>query len=149
MLAVVEHNGCAALHGYAYNMTTIAEIRRANLNLLLKEVGEGRGAAAKLARITGVAAPIISQLRRVTHYQDGKERSMGDDVARKLERAMSKPLGWMDQSHETTKSTDEAEFLRTFRALRPDQQAALAALAETMARDRLPPGGSAEKTLAH
>lgn len=116
-------------------MSTVAEIRRANLNLLLKEVGEGRGDAAKLARLTGVKAPTISQLRRVTHYPNGVERTMGDDIARKLEQGMDKPLGWMDHPHDTTRSRDEAEFLRTFRALTVEQREHLAATAELFAKN--------------
>jgi hypothetical protein len=110
-------------------MTTIAQVRRANLNLLLQEVGEGRGAAAKLATITGVKAPIISQLRRVTYYPNGVERTMGDDVARQLERHMAKPVGWMDHPHESTHGEDEAMFLRMYRALTPEQREELARLA--------------------
>lgn len=115
-------------------MSTVAEIRRANLNLLLKEVGEGRGDAAKLARLTGVKAPTISQLRRVTYYPNGVERTMGDDIARKLEQGMGKPVGWMDHPHDTTRTLDEVEFLRTYRALTAEQREHLAATAELFAR---------------
>lgn len=115
-------------------MTTVAEIRRANLNLLLQEVGEGRGDAARLARLTGVNAPTISQLRRITRYRNGTERTMGDDIARKLEKGMSKPHGWMDHPHDITKNADEAEFLRTFRALTQEQREHLAATAELLAK---------------
>lgn len=116
-------------------MSTVAEIRRANLNLLLKEVGEGRGDAAKLARLTGVKAPTISQLRRQTHYTNGVERTMGDDIARKLEQGMDKPLGWMDHPHDTTRSRDEVDFLRTFRTLTSEQREHLAATAELFAKN--------------
>lgn len=115
-------------------MSTVAEIRRANLNLLLQEVGEGRGDAAKLARLTGVAAPIISQLRRLTRYTNGTERAMGDDIARKLEKGMGKPHGWMDHPHDTTRSRDEVEFLRMYRALTDEQREHLAATAELFAK---------------
>ncbi len=146
------HLESAELHGYAYNMTTIAAIRRANLKRLLEEVGGERGAAAELARLSGVKAPIISQLRRPTFYPDGRERAMGSNVARQLEKAMGKPLGWMDQDHEVgARSIEEAEFIRTFRALAPHQQNALAALASTMVKDSSPPPGDTTegKNLAH
>lgn len=131
-------------------MSTVAEIRRANLNLLLKEVGEGRGDAAKLARLTGVKAPTISQLRRQTHYPNGVERTMGDDIARKLEQGMDKPLGWMDHQHDTTRSRDEVEFLRTFRTLTAEQREHLAATAELFAKNnrRDGPDGAAAVTPA-
>jgi hypothetical protein len=120
-------------------MSTVAEIRRANLNLLLKEVGEGRGDAAKLARLTGVKAPTISQLRRLTYYPNGVERTMGDDIARKLEHGMDKPLGWMDHPHDTTRTMDEVEFLRTYRALTAEQREHLAATAALFAKNNSPP----------
>lgn len=134
-------------------MTTIAQVRRANLNLLLKEVGDGRGAAARLAAITGVKPPIISQLRRVTYYPNGVERTMGDDVARQLEHHMGKPVGWMDHSHEMTTDRQEAAFLRSYRALTPDQREELARLADIFSRYNTPPddGSPASETskLAH
>lgn len=115
-------------------MDVVAAIRRANLNLLLQEVGEGRGDAARLSRLTGVKAPTISQLRRVTTYANGVERTMGDDIARKLEKGMGKPVGWMDHSHEVTRDGDEAEFLQTYRLLTPEQRTHLASLAEMLAK---------------
>lgn len=124
-------------------MSTVAETRRANLTLLLKEVGEGRGDAARLARLTGVKAPTISQLRRLTRYPNGVERMMGDDIARKLEKGMGKSVGWMDHPHDETKSHDEAEFLRAYRLLTIEQREHLAATADLLAksnRDAMPGG---------
>jgi hypothetical protein len=119
-------------------MDVVAAIRRANLNLLLQEVGEGRGDAAKLSRFTKVSAPTISQLRRVTHYSNGVERTMGDDIARKLEKGMGKPVGWMDHPHEVTRDGDEIDFLQTYRLLTPDQRASIAGLADMLAKGNRP-----------
>lgn len=123
----------------------MAETRRANLTLLLKEVGEGRGDAARLARLTGVKAPTISQLRRLTRYPNGVERMMGDDIARKLEKGMGKAIGWMDHPHDETKSHEEADFLRLYRLLTAEQREHLAVTADLFAksnRDGMPSGQS-------
>ncbi|MDH5528135.1 MAG: S24 family peptidase [Nitrospirota bacterium] len=66
-------------------------IRRHNLTILISEAGGQK----KLAGRTGVNPAYLSQiLSRKTL------RTMGDDVARRLERGMSKPHGWMDVMHE-------------------------------------------------
>ncbi len=62
-------------------------IRLHNLRRLIGESGTQR----KLAAQTGVNPAYLSQiLSRRT------QRQMGDDVARRLERGMGKPHGWMD-----------------------------------------------------
>lgn len=123
---------------YRSGMDVVAAIRRANLNLLLQEVGEGRGDAAQLSRLTGVKAPTISQLRRPTFYVNGVERTMGDDIARKLEKGMGKPTGWMDHPHEVTRDSEESDFLQTYRMLTPDQRDQLARLADMLAQGNRP-----------
>jgi hypothetical protein len=121
-------------------MDVVAETRRANLNLLLQEVGAGRGDAAQLSRLTSVKAPTISQLRRPTFYKNGVERTMGDDIARKLEKGMGKPTGWMDHPHEVTRDGDESEFLQTYRGLTAEQREHLAKLATMLAQANRTPG---------
>lgn len=130
---------------YAPGMETIASTRRANLNLLLEEVGAGHGDAARLARLTGVKPPIISQLRRLTYYPSGVERAMGDDIARKLETGMGKPTGWMDHPHAVTRDGDELELLQVLRLLTPEQKEHIASAAKLFARTNNPPihGGEA------
>jgi len=125
---------------YCSGMDVVAATRRANLNLLLQEVGEGRGDAAELSRITGVKAPTISQLRRATFYKNGVERTMGDDIARKLEKGMGKPTGWMDHPHEVTRDGDESDFLRSYRLLTLEQREQLTRLAEMLASGNRVPG---------
>jgi hypothetical protein len=110
---------------------TIQETRRANLLLLLNEVaqdiGTERGAAAELARRTGVPGPQISQTIGRKLHQGGKERLLGDESARKLERGMNKPKGWMDVAHHGVMSERDAETLNAIGALTPDQRSLIEA----------------------
>lgn len=112
--------------GQCGTVKTNQDIRRANLLLLLEEVARelktSRGAASELAKRTGVAGPQISQVKAGKLHHGGKSRSLGDDIARKLERGMSKPKGWMDVEHHQDVSARESETLNSLRALTPDQR---------------------------
>lgn len=102
-------------------MKTIDEIRRANLLLLIEECGTGRGAAAKLATVTGVKAPMISQYSRAVKGKSGKPRAMGSEVARQMEHGMGKEPGWMDMDHSPARTVGEADQLDMLRRLTPGQ----------------------------
>lgn len=58
----------------------------------------------------------------------GKPRDIGDQLARRLEVALKKPLGWMDQDHSAGTTTglaltdDERDLVLAFRALPDDHQ---------------------------
>lgn len=67
-------------------------IRLANLRILIAEAET----KAELARRTGVNQAYLSQIEK----SDGDAlRNIGDDIARRLETGMGKPLEWMDQDH--------------------------------------------------
>lgn len=106
---------------------TIDEIRRANLILLIEEAGS----AAKLAALSGVPAPVISQVRRGVQHSAGKgARVMGPDVARRLETTMLKPRGWMDTDHSALNigadlTGREGQLIGLFRLLPEHDQAVL------------------------
>ena len=68
-------------------------VRLDNLRRLIAEAGS----AAALARRAGVSGPYLSAVRAGTPYPSGRARRMGDRLAAKLERAMGRPLGWMDE----------------------------------------------------
>ncbi len=72
-------------------MENLKEVRRQNLNLVLTSLG-GHGAQKKLSEKSGIYYTYISNLR-----QGHKE--MGEEIARKIEAAMSLSSGWMDQAH--------------------------------------------------
>lgn len=80
-------------------------MRLSNLELLVAEAGS----AAALARLANTSESYLSQIRNQLTTPKGTPRGVGDDLATKLERAMSKPNGWMDESHELV-TEDQAIF---------------------------------------
>lgn len=77
-------------------MKTTSEIRLDNLNILVKEAG----GVTELSKRTGYKQPsYLYQIINRTAVQNGKPKNIGAAMAKKLEQAMSKPSGWMDQSH--------------------------------------------------
>jgi hypothetical protein len=80
----------------------IAQIRRENLLTLLREIADEsgeRGSSRRLSQRSGVPEPIISQVKNGRSHGSGATRTIGSDVARKLEAGAGKPFGWMDQRH--------------------------------------------------
>lgn len=85
-------------------MQTNDEVRRQNLEIAIKRAGT----AAKLAEAAKTSAAYLSQIKNRT--PDSKSRTpktMGDDMARRIEAAIGEPHGWMDVSH------DRAEVARS------------------------------------
>jgi phage repressor protein C with HTH and peptisase S24 domain len=78
-------------------MSTIADIRHANLLLLIKEAG----GVQRLADRMGKAQAQISQYKTRSPLPSGKQRSIGDDFAREAEISFDKPRGWMDSVNGT------------------------------------------------
>ena len=76
---------------------TIAEIRLANLELLIAELGSSDAVAH-----AGETSPVyISQLRtQASDSKTGRPRQIGDPLARRLEAGCGKERGWMDHEHE-------------------------------------------------
>ncbi len=68
----------------------IKTIRKMNVRLLEREIGSLSG----LARIAGTTQSYLSQC-----VGAGAFRNVGDEMARRLEHAMKKPHGWMDEAH--------------------------------------------------
>jgi hypothetical protein len=128
--------------GHPAGVQDIQTIRRANLNFLLQEVaaelGTERGAAADLARRTLVPAPFISQFLRQQLHQGHGERAMGDKTARKLERGMSKPKGWMDVDRTLAEDFREAAILDGLRLLTPAQRATIGQLVKEFGQANKP-----------
>lgn len=81
----------------AYGMV-ISEIRKENLRALIRECG---GNASELCRRgPRLTSAYVSQiLHDSPNDRTGRPRSMGDDLARRLEQHMHKPAGWMDTLH--------------------------------------------------
>lgn len=89
------------------------QVRLSNLETLVAEAGS----AASLARIARTSESYLSQIRNRLPTAKGTPRSVGDELAAKLEEATGKPHGWMDEPHspagtgkETTRAAPNAEF---------------------------------------
>lgn len=118
-------------------MKTCDEIRRENLAILINEAGD----ALALAEAYGCSEPYIKQMRE--GYRDsktGRPRTVGTDTARRLEVAMSKPRGWMDNDHEAADYPAEANVTRLM-AAESEAQAYLHQLGELA--ERMAPEGRA------
>lgn len=99
-------------------MKSVSEIRLANLEILLREVGT----AEELAERSGLSSVYISQIRsRAIDRKTGKPRNLGGQAARKLEQGVGKPLGWMDRDPNAT----ESDFPWPFQTLSPERYALL------------------------
>lgn len=85
------------LFGYPmFPMKTIAETRRIRLDMLVKRHGDS---LAKLNEVLGLdrTDATLSQIRtQAKHSKTGKPRSMGDDLARRIENTLLLERGWMD-----------------------------------------------------
>ena len=71
----------------------IDRIRLKNLGRLIAEAGS----LSALADRAAVSPANLSHVRAGTPYASGTARRMGDRLAAKLERAMGKPPGWMNE----------------------------------------------------
>jgi hypothetical protein len=81
---------------------TIDSIRLDNLNALVREAGS----LIAVADAAGTSSVYLSQIRsRAINQKTGKPREMGNKMARRLEEATGKPVGWMDEDHATADST--------------------------------------------
>lgn len=90
-----------------YAMKTIDEIRRKNLEIA---IGRVRTAAA-LAGLIGTAPAYLSQIKRSTpDSKSGTPKTMGDDVARRIEVAIGESVGWMDADHSNIPGADFQRF---------------------------------------
>lgn len=77
-------------------MKTIDEIRRDNLLIAIERCGT----MTALAEAAKVSAPYLSQIKNKTpESKTGKPKGMGNDVARKIEKALKEPEGWIDVEH--------------------------------------------------
>lgn len=114
------------------NSNTIEEIRLANLRSLVEECPEYRkgdvaaraGSLAALALFCDTSRSYLSQILIRFERKNGKIRGVGVDLARKLEKGMKKPVGWMDVKHEDIEPA-ESEFRLIYAAMNEDQKTAL------------------------
>lgn len=104
-------------------LLTLQQRRRNNLKRLLADYRTQRefGAAAGLS------------VNQISHILNGV-REMGEEIARRIESALGKPLGWMDADPDQEPApetalehlpADQAQLLHGYRQLSPQRQAAL------------------------
>lgn len=84
-------------------MRDIDEIRRDNLRQLEDELG-GPSAAAKQLEMS--VAQFANLRDGAKDSKTGKPRGMRKETARRIEQAGSKPVGWLDQDHTISSSTE-------------------------------------------
>lgn len=85
----------------------LERLRHENFERLIEEAGTLK----ELARLAKSSSSYLSQVRHRVRIPSGKFRKITDRLAGELERAMGKPMGWMDESHEPESSAvgDTAE----------------------------------------
>lgn len=77
-------------------MKTNDEVRRFNLIAAIKKAGS----ATKLADQAQTAAAYLSQIKTgAPDSKTGKPKTMGDELARRIEAAIGEASGWMDTDH--------------------------------------------------
>lgn len=107
------------------------QIRRANLLLLIDETESKT--LRELADLCGVSENYLSQVK-----SPKIARQMGDDVARRLERGMKKPPGWMDvQQNGRTRgrkplAAEEWELIDAYRECSIEGQETIFALCQQL-----------------
>ncbi|WP_071058689.1 XRE family transcriptional regulator [Pelistega sp. MC2] len=85
-------------------MKQINDIRLNNLRALINEAGTQE----KLATAAGISPIYLNQIiKQRIDNATGKSRNIGNSTARKLESAMNKPFGWLDQDHSYDESVKD------------------------------------------
>jgi hypothetical protein len=108
------------------DMQTVSETRRQRLAILVKRYGDS---LAKLNEALGLdrTDATLSQIRTsAPHSKTGKPRSMGDELARKIEAKLELAVGWMDTPPSFSEIYGE-----------PDLQAQLHMVMEDMSKNEL------------
>lgn len=118
-------------------MKPVSQIRKENLELLIKELGSVKAVAA-----LGETSEIyLSQIRNgALDKKTGKPRSMGNQIARRLE-AKHYP-GWMDEPHSDDSMSRYLNQIRAILSVIPESQLEAAALEVTRTLALFLPGGS-------
>lgn len=98
------------------DMQTIAETRRQRLGMLISQHGSLAALNEKLdlARTDATLSQIKNQS---PHHKTGKPRSMGDELARRIEGALDLPEGWMDTPPSLAEQFGHSEPLDKMAAL--------------------------------
>lgn len=107
--------------------TTIEEIRRRNLEILVDEYKT----QAAVARAAKVQRHGLSQILTQCKNSRGKTTVMGSTMARQLEAGCCKPLGWMDVNHDTV---EESELIKLYNGMSNEMREMLLAHARLIVK---------------
>jgi len=102
-------------------MKTIDEIRHANLLLLIQQHGK----LADLNEKIGLARTdaTLSQIKNRNKTSRGNPKSMGDELARRIESELNLDRGWMDNDHTVTyRSNAVATVVEAMESMDAQQQ---------------------------
>ena len=110
-------------------MNPIDEIRRTNLELLITEAG----GLERVAAAADSSSVYLSQIRnQALDRKTQRPRQMGTAMARRLEAAFSKPVGWMD----TVRTQEQTPHFRggtsTISPMQPEPEPPLLTWGESM-----------------
>jgi hypothetical protein len=104
------------------------QIRLKNLLLVIEKAGS----QARLADYVGIKSSYISQIKSPKH-----PTNMGNDIARRIEKAMNLPFGWMDNLHDEPEGLlipldceHNADFVGVAKSFRPVPVAGTAKLGD-------------------
>lgn len=103
-------------------MSNIKDIRYQNFLKLIKEYGN----IAKLSRLCGYTQPTyFYQIRGKKIGANGQPIELGNNVARKLEKATNKPRGWLDKEHSDEEFADKKTLAKKTLAKKPSNKKSL------------------------
>ncbi|GAB2913874.1 hypothetical protein [Paralcaligenes ginsengisoli] len=103
-------------------MKTVEEVRRIRLKMLINEVG---GRAADLNRATGKIdrdSTYSQILNQSLGSKTGKPKQMGSPLARELEIARNKEVGWMDTDPDLSNEAWPFSVIQKSRILALDRE---------------------------
>jgi len=106
---------------------TVEEIRRRNLGLLIQEFKT----QLNIAWSCKVSVAYLSHIHTQAKKKNGKIATMGSELARKLEKGLGKPTGWMDISHD-----NELEIVNLYNEMTDEMRDALLNQARLMIKLR-------------
>ena len=87
-------------------MKTNDEVRRQNLEVAISRAGT----AAKLAEAAKTSPAYLSQIKnRTPDSKSGTPKTMGDDMARRIEAAIGEREGWIDTLHTVVAKESQTE----------------------------------------
>lgn len=105
----------------------IKEIRRENLRLLAKD----KGGQARLAELLGMSLSYLGQI-----IGKNPVKGIGDAIARRVEKELELPHGWMDQAHSLSTMSPDI-FVRAVRLVEDAMSAEKLSIHDAEKRARL------------